>query len=610
MNEEQVLKLPLDPEILSMNLLENPGVYLFQDADGAVLYVGKAKNLKKRVLSYFRASSDRSSKTARMLKAAKILDYILTGTDKEAFILESNLIKKHLPRYNIILRDDKRYPSLRLDPREPYPGITVVRKVKKDGAYYFGPFSSSNAVRSTLKWIERIFPLRKCKGAHLPKRSRPCLNFQLGFCLGPCIHPVAAGTYLELVEQVRMFLQGRNRELLFTLKNKMETAAEARNFEEAARLRDQILAIEKTIEKQHVVSNKTDDLDVIGLARSPGHSQVAILFVREGHLTGSCHYPVKDEGGAPGEIMEAFLTHYYSRAAFIPSEVLVSDLPEEPEAIAEWLTDQKNKKVVLIQPQRGQQAGLIKMAKANAENQLQARQSLQMEELLQKVQTALQLKKLPRWIEAIDISNLSAELAVGAIVAYRDGRPAKEDFRNYKIQQKTGIDDYGMMAELMRRRLAKGSLPDLFLVDGGKGHLMVMQRLLADRANSDGPEWAAIAKERDGETGDKIFIPGRKNPLNLKPGDPELHFLMTIRDQVHRRAVGFLRQLKKEKMSESILDLIPGIGPKRKKALVQHLGGIEAISSAHLEELLEITGLNKGLALNILDFFKNIRDND
>ena len=610
MNEEQVLKLQLDPPILSMNLPENPGVYFFQDASGAVLYVGKAKNLKKRVLSYFRASGDLSSKTARMLKAAATLDYILTTTDKEAFILESNLIKKHLPRYNIILRDDKRYPSLRLDPREPYPGISVVRKVKKDGAYYFGPFSSSNAMRSTLKRIERIFPLRKCKGVHLPKRSRSCLNFQLGFCLGPCTHPVAAGTYQELVEQVRLFLQGRNRELLTALKIKMETAAEARNFEEAAGLRDQILAIEKTVEKQHVVSNKMDDLDVVGLARGTGSSLVAILFIREGYLSGSCHYPVKDEGGEPGEIIEAFLTHYYSRAAFIPSEVLISDPLEEPEALAEWLTDQKTKKVVILHPQRGQQAALIKMAKANAENQLQARQSLQMDELLKKVQTALQLRKLPRRIEAIDISNLSGELAVGAIVAYRDGRPAKEDFRNYKIQQVTGIDDYGMMSELVRRRLAKGGLPDLFLVDGGKGHLMVVQKLLGARPNADGPELAAIAKEREGEAGDKIFIPGRKNPLNLKPGDPELHFLMTIRDQVHRRSVGFLRQLKKGKMSASILDFIPGIGPKRKTALFRHFGDIKAISGANLDDFLKIPGLNKELALNIFDFFKNLRDND
>jgi excinuclease ABC subunit C len=353
-----------------------------------------------------------------------------------------------------------------------------------------------------------------------------------------------------------------------------------------------------------------DDLDVIGLARGPGSSLVVILFIREGYLSGSCHYPVKDEGGEPGEIIAAFLTHYYSRAAFIPAQVLISDPLEEPEALVEWLTDQKSKKVVLIHPQRGQQAALIKMAKANAENQLQARQSLQMDELLKKVQKALQLKKLPRWIEAIDISNLSGELAVGAIVAYRDGRPAKEDFRNYKIQQVTGIDDYGMMAELVRRRLVKGGLPDLFLVDGGKGHLMVVQKLLGARPNADGPELAAIAKEREGEAGDKIFIPGRKNPLNLKPGDPELHFLMTIRDQVHRRAVGFLRQLKKGKMSESILDFIPGIGPKRKKALLRHFRDMKAISGANLDDFLKIPGLNKELALNILDFFKNLRDND
>jgi excinuclease ABC subunit C len=336
---------------------------------------------------------------------------------------------------------------------------------------------------------------------------------------------------------------------------------------------------------------------------------VAILFIREGYLSGSCHYPVKDEGGEPGEIIEAFLTHYYSQAPFIPPQVLISDPLEEPDAMADWLTDQKAKKVVIIHPKRGQQAALIKMAQANAENQLQAQQFVKTEELLKKVQEALQLKKLPRKIEAIDISNLFEEMAVGAIVAYRDGQPAKEDYRNYRIRQMTGIDDYGMMAELVQRRLARGGLPDLFLIDGGKGHLMVVQKLVEAQPPTGRPELAAIAKEREGAAGDKVFIPGRKNPLNLRPGDPELHFLMEIRDQVHRRAVNFLRQLKKGKLTESLLDFIPGIGPKRKKALLQHFGDIQAISRANFDDFEHILGLNKDLIMDIMDFFDNLRDN-
>ncbi|MCP4665912.1 MAG: excinuclease ABC subunit UvrC, partial [Deltaproteobacteria bacterium] len=627
----------LNPETLRQVIPQGPGAYLFKDRSGRVIYVGKAKNLRKRVLSYFRPRDDLPNKTALMMKKAAGLDYIITSTENEAFILESNLIRKHMPRYNIVLRDDKRYPLLRFDLTEPYPRLSIARKIHKDGAFYFGPFSSSHSVRSTLKLIDRVFRLRKCKTKGLPKRSRPCLNYQMDLCLGPCTYPIPEPEYGEIVQQVRLFLEGRNRELMHRLKKDMSESSERLDFEAAAGIRDQIRAIEKTVERQHVVSQRMEDLDVIGLARKGDLFQSAILFVRRGALVGSRSFLLRDPWGSAGDVMEAFLKQYYLREAFMPEKILISEPIEEAAAIMEWLREMKKNSlpppagrpgrhkrgaaVTIHRPLRGEKQRLVHMAVENAKNLLKGHLERHGEDLLIRVQRALKLKKVPRFIEGFDISNFRGDTAVGTIVSFVDGAPHGPGCRNYKIKAVEGIDDYGMMAELAGRRAAKGHMPDLFLVDGGKGHLSVVKKVLDQafgahsalieepapgQADSDIPEVISIAKpdERRQEKSDKIYIPGRKNPITLRPDDPVLHLMMRVRDEAHGRAVSYHRRLRRKKLTESELDFIPGIGMKRRKILLQHFKNIDAIAKASPDALAGAPGIDRYLAKSIFTFFE------
>lgn len=595
----------LDPGRLRRILPDEPGVYQFKDTSGHVIYVGKAKNLKKRVLSYFKAFDDLANKTALMMKKASGLDYLITSTEKEAFILESNLIKKFMPRYNIILRDDKRYPCLRLGIHESYPHLAIIRKIRKDGALYFGPFSSAGAVRNTLKFIERIFPIRKCKGTGLPKRERPCLNHEMDRCLAPCTLDVPVSKYRKVVHQVRLFLEGRNRELIDQLKKNMVDAGEQLEFEKAARIRDQIRAIEKTVERQHVVSPKMEDQDIIGLAAKDPVYKLVVLFVRKGALIGSRDYVFRDKGGSLSEIMEGFLKQYYTREAFIPKWILISDPVDDFLSIADWLSDMAGHKVVVRRPLRGEKLRLVEMAVANAENLLSSHAESQKEDLTNLVQSVLKLKKPPHYIEGLDISNLQGHDAVGTIVSFIDGFPQRAGYRNYRIKAVNGIDDYGMMTELMERRVSKSTLPDLFLVDGGKGHLASVKRVLDQRANIDIPEIISIAKpDRNRQDKcDKIYIPGRKNPVGLRADHPVLLLMMRIRDEAHRRAIMYHRRLRGKALMESELDRIPGIGINRKKVLLKHFKDINAITNASIESLTGVQGINRPLAKSIFSFF-------
>jgi excinuclease ABC subunit C len=596
----------LDSEALRARLPEGPGVYLFKEASGAVIYVGKAKNLKKRVLSYCRPAGEASQKTASMMHRARSLEYILTSTEKEAFILESNLIKKHLPRYNIILRDDKQYPWLRLAHEEDYPNLTIVRKPRKDGGLYFGPFSSAGSVRSTMKLIDRLFHLRKCRTRTLPSRSRPCLNFQLGRCLGPCSEKIPPFAYREVVGQVRLFLEGRNLELLKFLKKTMESAAQALDFEKAAGIRDQIKAVEKTIEKQNVVAPKRGDQDVIGLARSDGAFLVALLMVRDGFLMGSREFLLKSRGGGAPEVLEAFLKQHYPGEPFVPRRILVSEAVDDLEAIEDWISEMAGKRVFIEKPSRGEKRRLVKMAVANAENLLKNRLEAGEEDLIRSARSALMLQRLPRKMEGLDISNISGKVAVGAVVAFVDGLPHKEGYRSYRIKEVTGANDYAMMAEMVTRRLSAGPPPDLFVVDGGKGHLQAVKKVVDRLCPENSINVAAIAKGDEAGEIDKVFIPNRKNPLPLKQGHPVLLLLMRIRDEAHRRAVGHHRKLRAKALRLSDLDRIPGVGPGRKRLLMQHFGSLEAIAGAETEALAQVPGIPRALAKAISRFFGDL----
>ena len=605
MNEAPPIQHDLDPGSLRLNLPEGPGVYIFKDRSDKIIYVGKAKNLKRRIPAYFRPSSELPQKTALMMNKAEGLDYIFTATEKEAFILEDTLVKRHMPRYNIVLRDDKRYPCLRLDIQKPYPRLSIVRRIKKDGALYFGPFSSANSVRSTLKLIDRIFHLRKCKGRDLPKRSRPCLNYQLGRCLGACVHEVSSSNYKEIVDQVRLFLEGRNRELIRQLEKSMELASERLNFEKAGRIRDQIRAVEATIERQNVVSPKMEDQDVIGLGQENGRFQLVILFVRKGYLLGSRDYLFRNRGVSRSEIMEAFLKQYYSQESFVPKRILISEPVEGPAPMTDWISDLAGKRVTIHHPMRGEKLRLVRMAVTNAENLLSTRRETQKEDLIVLAKSVLRLKKAPRTIEGLDISTLHGDMAVGTIVSFVEGLPHKSGYRNYRIKGVEGMDDYGMMSEVVSRRLSKGNPPDLFVVDGGKGHLLAVKKTMSTFPGPNALDVVAIAKadERRRSKSDKIYIFGRKNPLPLKRDDPVLLLLMRIRDEAHRRAITYHRKLRGKRYKESELDQIPGIGPKKRRLLLRHFGDVDAISGATIEDLVLVPGISQSLARNVLTFF-------
>ncbi len=601
-----------DPSFLKKTLPNEPGVYLYKDSDGAVIYVGKAKNLKKRVLSYFKQQKDLPHKTALMMERVRHLDFMVTCTEQEAFILERNLIKEYMPRYNIILRDDKQYPCLRLDLKEPYPRLQIVRKMKKDGSLYFGPFSSANALRSTHRLIDRLFKLRKCSNKKFKMRTRPCLNFQMGRCLGPCAKPVSVQEYGKIVNQIKLLLEGRDRELIRTLQEEMEHFASQLDFENAARIRDQMKDIERTVEKQHVVSQGMENQDIVAVVQNGLFRQLAVLFVRGGRLLENRNFLFEDTGTC-AEILEAFLKQHYPEKAFIPPGILLSETVPDQEAIAEWLSSLAGKKVVIHTPQRGSKARLVDIARTNAEKALAGRLESEKQNLMTLLQATLGLQNTPKTIEALDISNFQGALAVGAVVSFAEGEPNRKGYRNFKIKNTTGIDDYGMMAEMIARRVKQGNLPDIFLVDGGRGHLAAVKHgLEAQLKNAQEglltprmPEVVSIAKpdEARQETCDKIYLSGRKNPLNLRADHPVLLLMMRIRDEVHRRAISYHRLLRRNAFTTSSLNRIPGIGEKRKKMLLQHFKNIEAIETASRQEIEQTPGFNQALAETVYRFF-------
>ncbi len=604
-------RLTLANREFKKDLPVDPGVYLFRDGSDRVIYVGKAKNLKNRVSSYFNSPSEMSPKTVMMVSRARYLEFILTGTENEAFILESTLIKKHMPRYNIVLRDDKQYPYLKINTNEPYPRLEFVRKMKNDGALYFGPYSSSGSVRNTMRLINRIFRLRKCSKSFMTGRSRPCLNYQLGRCLGPCTYDVPVGEYRTIVNNVRMFLEGRSRELVKQLERDMKKFAEDEKYEDAARVRDQIKAVLKTIENQNVASTRKEDQDIIGVAQKDGISQVVIFFLRKGVITGNRDFRFETQDTTPAEIIEAFLKQYYNSDRYVPKSILISHPVDDMQSICDGLSYLSGKKISIHHPVRGKKLGVVGLAVKNAENILNRKGILSSGDLMEMTKTTLNLDKIPHRMEAMDISNIQGNQAVGTIVAFKDGRPHKEGYRNFRIKNVKGIDDYEMMSEMVSRRLLKGDLPDLFIIDGGKGHLMAVSRVVESLSEKESPALVAIAKEKEqGAKGDKLYLSGRKNPLRLKSDHPVLLLLMGIRDEVHRRAITYHRKLRKKETLKSTLDLIPGIGPSKRKLLLKRFGSIEGIRQATEDELVQVRGITRYIAEKIKKLLPDTRGTD
>ena len=595
-----------------------PGVYIMKGAHGEVLYIGKAKNLRSRLRSHFSGAMDERYTTRFFVNRVASIDYLVTTTEKEAFLLENTLIKRQRPRYNIRLRDDKTYISLRLDAKQEYARLEMIRRRKKNGAYYFGPYTSTSAVRDVLQLLQRVFPLRSCKDSVFRNRTRPCLLYQIGNCLGPCVYEVDPEEYAELVRGVILFLEGKEQEVVRMLEERMKVHAEAMEFEKAARVRDQIAAVLKTIERQRVASHGLEDRDVIAQWSAGGRTAVVVLTYRSGVLIESRDFVFADYGEAAGKVLYGFISQFYHEQKYIPAEILAWAEPEERELLEEWLGGLKGRRVVIGVPQRGEKRRLVELAIENARERLEraAAGDQDREELLEEVHKKLQLKKAPRRIECVDISNIGGTMAVGALVVFADGEAEKSGYRLFKIRTVEGSDDYAMMREVLERHFHRlktkdGEMPDLLLVDGGKGQLNIARAVL-EALGVMGVELAALAKgrvdgrvRRSGAASDEehVYVPGRKNPIMFKSHRAVLHLLQRIRDEAHRFAISYYQRLHRKRNLRSLLDELEGIGPKRKRLLLRHFGSLAMIKSASRDELKNIPGIPASIGVSLYEFF-------
>lgn len=596
------------PETALSSAPHSPGVYLMQDGKSTVLYVGKAKDLFKRLSSYAHFSGAAHSKTAVMLDRVRKVETIITNTEKEALILEASFIKKYKPKYNIILRDDKNYPYIKVTVHEDWPRVFMVRRKTRDKARYFGPYSSVGSMWATLRLIAALFPLRNCKGSEIKPRPRPCLNRQIGRCLAPCAGGADRGLYLEHVGKILMLLEGRNRDLIGALEKQMLTASENLDFEGAAVLRDQIAALSRTLEKQVIAADHNKDQDVFGFARKDAAVMLAILFIRNGLINGSRTFFLADPYGDDASILSQVLGQFYHSDAIIPGEILLPFAPTDLELLAEHLSDSAAIRVQVKIPQRGDSQQLVAMATTNALQAFEEKQqkSRSWDNLAESLQQTLHLARLPIRIECLDISNISGKQAIGSLVCFQKGEADTANFRHYKIKTVEGPNDYAMMREVLERRLRRGmeeqNFPDLFVVDGGKGQLGMALAVAGELGITDSIDWLGIAKEHQDE-GEKLYKPGRKNPIVLPAHNPVLLFLMRIRDESHRYGITFHRKLRNKATLASALDNIPGIGTAKKQELLRHMGSLKRLETATLPEFMEVKGIGPTLALTIFKYF-------
>jgi excinuclease ABC subunit C len=602
MKSEQIKSLPA-----------KPGVYLFKDKEGKVIYVGKAANLNSRVRSYFGAPSSLSAKIQRLVSKIQDFEFVVTNSEQEALILECNMIKKYTPRYNVRLKDNKTFPYLKIDIDEDWPGVYITRRVQKDGARYFGPFASAGSVRKTLRLIKKIFPFRSCSKRIDGKDKRPCLDYYIRRCLGPCIGAVEKQEYHDVINQVILFLQGKQELILRELNAKMKAAAQQLQFEKAALLRDQIKAIEKVIEGQRIATTLQGEKDIIGLAQNEKQAYVELFAIRNNKLIGQDHFTMEGiQGESPGQIMTNFVKQYYASASHIPPLILLQHPVDEPAVLSEWLGQQRAGKVELQVPRRGAKKKLVDTVAENAARGLELAQAKEMKAEvissgLQELKNRLRLPKMPRRIECYDISNIQGALAVGSMVVLEKGWPKPAHYRRFRIKTVAGADDYAMIQETLRRRFKRGLtgegtwaiIPDLILIDGGKGQLNAALEVRQE-LGLDSVPMASLAKENE-----EVFIPGDPQPVYIAKDSPALHILQRARDEAHRFAISYHRRLRHKEGITSVLDDIPGIGPRRKKALLKKFGSIEAIKEASSEELSQTEGITRALAQKVKEFLKN-----
>jgi excinuclease ABC subunit C len=602
----------IDRALLSLDP-QQPGVYLMLDKTDRIIYVGKAVDLRKRLASYRRVDDTEQNKTRLMLSKVSRIDTILTSTEKEALILEASLIKKHKPKYNIILRDDKNYPMIKVTVNEEWPRVMMTRRRARDGARYFGPYASSAAMWDTLRYLQTMFPLRRCKSKKFFSRTRPCLNFQMKRCPAPCVGKADGATYKENVNRILLALGGKSRELLNELERKMQAAAAVHAFEEAAWYRDQIQSLKNTLEKQIITSSHHLDQDVFGLVRQGDAVAIVVLFVRNGVVIGQRPFYFAEPLENDATILAEAVRQFYGLDNPVPDEVLLSSPIDGKQLLLEWLQDQKTGRIVLKIPKQGDRTKLVRMALANARqlHREKEKKAESWQELALEACDKLHLQLLPNRIECVDISNISGRQAVGSMVCFINGVRETAQYRKYMIRSVCGPDDYQMMEEVLVRRFTQEQkagaadnavLPDLLMLDGGKGHLNMAAKVLDRLGLTQAFDLLSIAKERADE-GEKLYKPGRKNPLVLMKHSPVLLLLQRIRDEAHRFGITYHRQLRQKQVMRSGLDAIPGIGAERRKVLLKNMGSLDKIAGATKEELTRVPGIGLDLAKVIYSHF-------
>lgn len=588
-----------------------PGAYLLKDIEGNVLYVGKAANLHQRVASYFQSTDKLPPRQQKMVPLVHDLDFFLTDSEQEALILESNLIKQHEPHYNVRLKDGKTYPYLKIDLTEDWPRVYLTRRPERDGAEYFGPFASAGSVRRTLALLKKIFLFRSCKKPITGMDTRPCLEYHIGRCLGPCISAVSKEEYKQAINQVMLFLGGKHEVLARELRGRMTEAAENLDFEKAAMLRDQIRAVESVVERQKIAS-ADGEMDIIAFSQANEQAYVMVFLVRSGKLLGKQHFMLTGtKGEEPFQVMTSFVQQFYSSAPFIPREILLQYPLEEVALFKKWLEGLRGGKVEVRVPRRGMKKDLVDMVTENARRgleQMRVKLLAQPDVLaaaLDDLQKGLSLPGFPHRVECYDVSNIQGAHAAGSMVVFEAGLPKKAQYRRFRIRAVEGANDCAMIQEVLRRRFKRGAsgsqdspwatFPDLVLVDGGKGQLNAALQSMKE-VGADWVPCASIAKQDEA-----VFLPGLADPVMLPRDSAALYFLQRIRDEAHRFALGYFHKVHRRVSLVSSLEAIPGVGAKRRRALLKRFGSAKRIKEATLEELASVKGMNKTLAGRVRD---------
>ncbi len=600
-------------------LPRKPGIYMMRDVNGKVIYVGKAISLRSRVRSYFHASAWENPKVRALASEVADLEFIVTDSELEALILEANLIKEHRPRYNVRLKDDKRYPYIKITWAEPFPKVLITRRMEQDGSRYFGPFTSSQAVHQTLDLLRKSFPYLTCNREITGRDPRPCLYYDIKLCLGPCIGAATQEEYRAMIKSLARFLEGHSEEVIADLQARMMAASDALDFERAALLRDQLQAVRRVVERQKIVSTAGVDQDVVAFAREGGDACVQVFFIRGGKLLGREYFVLEGaQDEDEREVMAAFLKQFYEEAAYIPPEVLLPEHVEEALIIEQWLKQKRGDNVTLSVPRRGQKRELVALAAQNAAETLAALRAQwqadthKQEQALAEIQEALNLPRPPTRIEGYDISTTQGAETVGSMVVFERGVPRKSDYRRFVVRNVEGQDDYASMREVLERRFRRwqtatsdqvlgsrdvkgwAQLPDLLIVDGGKGQLGVAVEVLEAFDLLGQVPVVGLAKERE-----EIFLPGRPDPILLPPRSQGLFLVQRVRDEAHRFATTHHQTRRRKAGVASQLDTIPGVGPARRKALLKAFGSVEAIRAASVEEIAAVPGIPKRLAVTI-----------